>query len=66
MSHMGRREEQAAYEKLRQLAAANADAQLAPAMRAYYKEARSDGLCHDGAWECTLAALGGSRKNDGI
>ena len=65
MTHMGTREEQAAYEKLRQLTAANANAQLAAAMRAY-EEARSDGLCHDGAWECALAALGGTRKNDEI
>lgn len=59
ITNMATIQDQEVYEKLRQLADANADAQLAAAMSAY-EDARSDGLCHEGAWECALAAMGGT------
>ncbi len=56
MTNMDTGQDQEVYEMLRQLAAANPDAQLSTAMTAY-EDARIDGLCHEGAWEAALAAL---------
>ncbi len=56
MTNMDTGQDQEVYEMLRQLAAANPDAHLSAAMTAY-EDARIDGLCHEGAWEASLAAL---------
>ena len=43
-------------EQLRQLATAVREACFAAALTAY-QDARTDGLCHDGAWECAVDAM---------
>jgi hypothetical protein len=49
-------EENPVHEELWSLATAVRDACFSAAVTAY-EDARIDGLCHDGAWECALAAM---------
>lgn len=49
-------EETAIHQQLWLLSSAIRDRCFSAAVQAY-EDARSDGLCHDGAWECALAAL---------
>ena len=44
------------YEQLRQMMTAVGDTCFSAAITAY-ENARIDGLCHDGAWECALDAM---------
>lgn len=56
MTNANTPQENEIQEQLRQLATAVGDACFAAAVTAY-ENARIDGLCHDGAWECALQAV---------
>lgn len=56
MDHLEEPEENEVEDHLRQLATAIGEACFAAALTAY-RDARTDGLCHDGAWECALDAM---------
>lgn len=58
MTSKARKEENAIYEQLWQLATSVRDSCYSAAVTAY-KDASTDGLCHDGAWECALEAMHG-------
>jgi len=49
-------EESKIHEQLRQMATAVGDTCFSAAVMAY-ENARMDGLCHEGAWECALEAM---------
>jgi hypothetical protein len=56
MTSEAKDEGNAIHEQLWMLATAVRDSCFAAAIAAY-DDARTDGLCHDGAWECALDAM---------
>lgn len=58
MTSKAKHEENTIHEQLWRLATAVRDSCFSAAVTAY-GDASTDGLCHDGAWECALEALRG-------
>lgn len=58
MSNETSHKENAIHEQLWQLATVVRDGCFSAAVTAY-EDASTDGLCHDGAWECALEAMRG-------
>ena len=56
MTSNAKHEKNAVHEQLWQLATAVRDGCFSAAVTAY-DDASTDGLCHDGAWECALEAM---------
>jgi len=58
MTSNANHENNAVHEQLWRLATAVRDSCFSAAVTAY-EDASTDGLCHDGAWECALEAMRG-------
>ena len=58
MTSKSQHEKNAVHEQLWRLASAVRDSCFSAAITAY-EDAKIDGLCHDGAWECALEAMRG-------
>jgi len=56
MTNSAKNEENRVHKELWSMATAVRDACYTAAVTAY-ENARMDGLCHDGAWECALEAM---------
>ncbi|KAA3663210.1 MAG: hypothetical protein DWQ04_11300 [Chloroflexi bacterium] len=56
MTNSAKNKENKVHKELWSVATAVRDARYTAAVAAY-ENARMDGLCHDGAWECALAAM---------